>query len=87
AKNTEFDAAMSNVRAATMATAEEQRALGEAALDAGADTAYSASEAAAAQEELAKAGLSVSSVIGGSLNGALALAAAGQLQVARSAEI
>lgn len=87
AKNTEFDSAMSNVRAATMSTASEQRALGEAALDAGADTAYSASEAAAAQEELAKAGQSVSQIIGGSLNGALALAAAGQLQVARSAEI
>ncbi|WP_350351875.1 phage tail tape measure protein [Microbacterium sp. A8/3-1] len=87
AKSTEFDSAMSNVRAATMATAGEQRALGEAALDAGADTAYSASEAAAAQEELAKAGQSVSQIIGGSLNGALALAAAGQLQVARSAEI
>ena len=87
AKNTEFDAAMSNVRAATMATAGEQKALGEAALEAGADTAYSASEAAAAEEELAKAGQSVSQIIGGSLNGALALAAAGQLQVARSAEI
>lgn len=86
-KSTEFDAAMSNVRAATMATAQEQRALGEAALAAGADTAYSASEAAAAEEELAKAGQSVSQIIGGSLNGALALAAAGQLQVARSAEI
>ena len=87
AKNSEFDQAMSNVRAATMSTAAEQRALGEAALEAGADTAYSASEAAAAEEELAKAGQSVSQIIGGSLNGALALAAAGQLQVARSAEI
>ena len=87
AKNVEFDQAMSNVRAATMSTAAEQQALGEAALEAGADTAYSASEAAAAQEELAKAGQSVSQIIGGSLNGALALAAAGQLQVARSAEI
>lgn len=87
AKNTEFGAAMSNVRAATMASAQEQRDLGEAALDAGADTAYSASEAAAAEEELAKAGQSVSQIIGGSLNGSLALAAAGQLQVARSAEI
>lgn len=86
-KNTEFDSAMSNVRAATMATAAEQRELGEAALEAGADTAYSASEAAAAEEELAKAGLSVAQVVGGSLNGALALAAAGQLEVARSAEI
>lgn len=87
AKYAEFDQAMSNTRAATMATIEEQRTLSEAALEAGADTAYSASEAAAAEEELAKAGQSVSDVVGGSLNGALALAAAGQLQVARSAEI
>lgn len=86
-KYAEFDSAMSNVRAATMASVEDQKALGEAALEAGADTAYSASEAAAAEEELAKAGLSVAEIVGGSLNGALALAAAGQLQVARSAEI
>lgn len=86
-KYAEFDQGMSNVRAATMATADEQRALGEAALDAGADTAYSASEAAAAEEELAKAGVSVTEIIGGGLTGALTLAAAGQLQVARSAEI
>ena len=87
AKNAEFDQAMSQTRAATMATAAEQKTLGEAALKAGADTAYSASEAAAAEEELAKAGISVAAIVGGSLNGALALAAAGQLQVARSAEI
>lgn len=87
AKYAEFDQQMSSTAAASMATAEEQRALGEAALEAGADTAYSATEAAAAQEELVKAGQSVTDVVGGSLNGALALAAAGQLQVARSAEI
>lgn len=87
AKYAEFDVAMSNVRAATMATAEEQRALADAALESGADTAYSASEAAGAQEELAKASLNVADIVGGSLNGALALAAAGQLAVARSAEI
>ena len=86
-KYAQFDDAMSNVRAATMATAEEQRILSEAALDAGADTAYSANEAAAAQEELAKAGQTVAQIVGGSLNGALALAAAGQLEVARSAEV
>ncbi|MDR6867534.1 TP901 family phage tail tape measure protein [Microbacterium resistens] len=86
-KSTDFDQAMSNVRAATMSTVAEQEKLADAALDAGADTAYSAREAADAEEELAKAGLSVSDIVGGSLNGALALAAAGQLQVARSAEI
>lgn len=87
AKYTEFDAQMSNVRAATMATADEQRALADAALEAGADTAYSATEAAAAQEELAKAGQDTADIVGGSLTGALSLAAAGQLAVARSAEI
>ncbi len=87
AKWTEFDRAMSNTSAAVMATAQEQKTLSEAALQAGADTAYSATEAANAQEELAKAGMEVSDIVGGSLNGALALAAAGQLQVARSAEI
>jgi TP901 family phage tail tape measure protein len=87
AKYSEFDAAISNVRASTMATADEQRELADAALDAGADTAYSAKEAAAAEDELAKAGQTVAQIVGGSLNGALALAAAGQLAVARSAEI
>ncbi|MFD4111623.1 phage tail tape measure protein [Streptomyces sp. NPDC058650] len=87
AKFASFDQAMSNTAAATMATTAEQEKLGEAALDAGADTAYSANEAAAAEEELAKAGLSVSEVIGGGLNASLALAAAGQLEVARSATV
>ncbi len=87
AKSTEFGAAMSNVGAATMATSDEQKKLSEAALKAGADTAYSATEAAAAEEELAKAGQSVTDITGGSLSGALSLAAAGQLAVARSAEI
>lgn len=87
AKYAEFGSQMSNVQAATMATADEQKALGDAALDAGADTSYSATEAAAAEEELAKAGQNVADIVGGSLNASLALAAAGQLQVARSAEI
>lgn len=87
AKFADFDQAMSNVTAATMATREEQDLLADAALDAGADTAYSAREAADAEEELAKAGQTTAEIVGGSLNGALALAAAGQLAVARSAEI
>lgn len=87
AKFAQFDQAMSNTAAATMATAEEQERLGDAALEAGANTAYSASQAAAAEEELAKAGLNVSQIIGGGLQSSLALAAAGQLEVARSATI
>lgn len=84
---TQFDAAMSSVQAATHATAEEQELLRQAALDAGAATVYSATEAAAAIEELAKAGLSTTQILGGGLTAALDLAAAGELEVARAAEI
>ncbi|WP_022891234.1 phage tail tape measure protein [Agromyces subbeticus] len=87
AKFASFDHAMSQTAAATMATTAEQEKLGDAALEAGADTAYSANQAAAAEEELAKAGLNVSQIIGGGLQSSLALAAAGQLEVARSATI
>jgi TP901 family phage tail tape measure protein len=82
-----FQEGMSQVGAATMATAEEQDKLADSALDAGASSVYSAREAADAQTELAKAGVSVNSIIGGALTGSLALAAAGQLGVARAAEI
>ncbi|EMQ7378567.1 phage tail tape measure protein, partial [Listeria monocytogenes] len=51
------------------------------------DTKYSALEAAQAQEELLKAGLSVKDVIDGGLSGALSLATAGELDLASAAEI
>ncbi|EMZ9829837.1 phage tail tape measure protein, partial [Listeria monocytogenes] len=51
------------------------------------DTKYSALEAAQAQEELLKAGLSVKDVINGGLSGALSLATAGELDLASAAEI
>ena len=83
----DFDQAMSNVQAATHETAENMGLLRDAALDAGAETVYSAKEAAGAIEELAKAGLSTQSIIGGGLTGALDLAAAGGLDVADAAGI
>lgn len=83
----EFDQAMSNVQAATHESAENMSLLRDAALDAGASTVYSAKEAAGAIEELAKAGLSTQSIIGGGLTGALDLAAAGGLEVADAAGI
>lgn len=83
----DFDQAMSNVQAATHETAENMGLLRDAALDAGAETVYSAKEAAGAIEELAKAGLSTKSIIGGGLTGALDLAAAGGLDVADAAGI
>ncbi|WP_353707602.1 phage tail tape measure protein [Cellulosimicrobium sp. ES-005] len=87
AKFADFDAAMSSVRAATMASASEMEALREAAIQAGADTAFSATEAAAAIENLSKAGVSTADILGGALTGSLDLAAAGELDVASAAEI
>ena len=60
-----FDEAMSSVQAATLESAENMAVLREAAIEAGADTQYSATEAAGAIEELAKAGVSTSDILGG----------------------
>src|SRR5688500_13358371 len=51
-----FDKQMSEVQAATHETAANMDLLRESALQAGADTAFSATEAAQGVEELAKAG-------------------------------
>jgi len=83
----DFDEAMSSVQASTMESADNMALLREAALEAGARTVYSATEAAGAIEELAKAGISTADILGGGLDGALDLAAAGQLGVADAAEI
>jgi len=85
--STEFNKSMSGVSAVAGATAGELATLREAALKAGADTVFSASEAATAQGELAKAGVSVADILGGALAGSLGLAAAGQLELGAAAEI
>jgi len=85
AKFAEFDQAMSQVKAATQETAENMDLLREAALEAGAKTVFSATEAANAIEELGKAGLTTEEILGGGLNGALVLAAAGGIGVAEAA--
>jgi TP901 family phage tail tape measure protein len=86
-KFAEFDQSMSQVNAVTQETTANQKLLRDAALEAGGATVFTAKEAAQAEEELAKAGLATASIIGGALTGALDLAASGQLEVARSAEI
>ena len=83
----DFDAAMSAASAATRATSRDLGLLREAALKAGADTQYSATEAAQAITELGKAGVSTADILGGGLTGALSLAAAGQMDVAKAAEL
>lgn len=86
-KFADFDQAMSNVSAVTMETADNMSLLRDAALDAGARTVFSATEAANAIEELGKAGVSTSDILDGGLNAALDLAAAGGLEVADAAGI
>lgn len=82
-----FEKAMSNVGAVADANATQMKALSEAALDAGAKTSFSATQAAEAEAELAKAGVSVTDILNGGLVGSMNLAAAGQIELGRSAEI
>lgn len=83
----QFDKQMSEVGAVSGATAAELDELRAAALEAGKATSFSATEAAKAQAELAKAGLDSSQILGGALTGALDLAAAGTLDLAEAADI
>jgi TP901 family phage tail tape measure protein len=82
----DFDKAMSGVQAATHASAKDISALRQAALQAGKDTQYSATQAAQGITELSKAGVSTADILGGGLKGALSLAAAGQIDVGEAAE-
>jgi TP901 family phage tail tape measure protein len=82
-----FDKQMSEVSAVSDATGQSLGDLREAALKAGKDTAYSATEAAQAEAELAKAGISTADILNGGLSGALSLAAAGQMDLADAATI
>lgn len=81
-----FDKSMSRVAAASQASTQDLGRLRQAALDAGADTQYSAEEAAQGITELSKAGVSTADVLNGGLAGALNLAAAGEMEVADAAE-
>ena len=85
-KFAEFDEAISSVEAATHETTSNMGLLRDAAVEAGASTVYSATEAANAIEELAKAGLSTADILNGGLGGALSLAAAGGIEVADAAQ-
>ncbi|MGW1813277.1 phage tail tape measure protein [Streptomyces sp. NPDC002125] len=82
-----FDKALSNVRAVTGANATEMGKLRAAALEAGKTTSFTATEAANAEAELARAGISTANIIGGALKGALALAASGQVDLTEAAVV
>jgi len=79
--------ALAHVRAVTGASSAEMAKLRAAALEAGKTTSYTATEAADAEAELARAGVSVADITGGALKGSLALAASGQIDLAESATL
>lgn len=82
-----FDQGMSEVQAATHASTGDMEALRQAALDAGADTVFSATEAADGIVELGKAGMSTGAILSGGLSGALDLAASDGMAVGAAAEL
>jgi len=82
-----FDKQMSEVGAVANANADELNQLRDAAIEAGQATVFSATDAAEAEAELAKAGVSTADILGGALTGSLDLASAGQLDLADSATI
>lgn len=82
-----FEKRMSAIEAVSGATAAEMDLLSKKALQLGQDTKFSASEAALAMEELVKAGLSVDEVLGGAADAAVALAAAGEVDLPFAAQI
>ncbi|MFE7509756.1 phage tail tape measure protein [Streptomyces sp. NPDC057540] len=82
-----FDKELSNVRSVTGATGKEMQQLRAAALEAGKTTSFTATEAARAEAELARAGVKTADIVGGALKGSLALAAAGQVDLTEAAVV
>jgi len=81
-----FEAAMNRVKGVSRASAEEIKALTEQAKEQGRTTQFSASEAAAAQEELARAGFSTNEILA-ALPKTLELAASSNVDLAEAAGI
>lgn len=88
-KAADFEQAMANVYSvmAPDEVAQFRDELENLAITMGAETKYSATEAARGIEELVKAGVSVQDILEGGLAGALSLATAGELELADAAEI
>lgn len=83
----DFEKTISGVAAVSGASAAQIKELSTLALKLGADTSFSATEAAQGIEELVKAGVSMGDVMGGAAKASLDLAAAGGVSVAESATI
>ena len=81
-----FEYEMSRIKANASGTAAEMDVLRSTVIQLGKDTAFSAGESAQAANELVKAGLDIGQTMA-ALPGMLDLAAAGELDVAKAAEI
>jgi len=81
-----FEKSLSSIAAVSGATAGEMEQISALSLQLGADTAFSAGEAAAGLEELIKGGLSIADAMAAA-NPMLDLAAAGGIEVGAAAEI
>lgn len=82
-----FEQRMSAISAVSGATGKELDGLRDKALQLGKDTSFSASESAAAMEELVKAGISTKDVLNGAADATVALAAAGEVALPEAATI
>lgn len=81
----QFERSLNQVQAATGASGKEMKSMSDLALKLGADTKFSAGEAADAMLELAKGGFSPAQIQAGALKNTMALAAAGGLDLASAA--
>lgn len=82
-----FEQRMSGVKAVSGASGAEMQKLTDLALKLGAATKYNAEEAGQAIEELIKAGVSVPDVMNGAAKATVNLAAAGEIDLPKAAEI
>ncbi|MBY7109995.1 MULTISPECIES: phage tail tape measure protein [Bacillus] len=82
-----FEQKMADIQAVSGATGEEMKQIGDLAVTMGEKTKYSSVEAGQGIEELIKAGVSLTEIINGGLEGALNLATAGELELGEAAEI
>lgn len=81
----EFESAMSRTQGALNATSEEMESLTDLAIEMGAQTIFSASDAGDAMNELAKGGLTIADIQAGALKSTMDLAASSGMDMATSA--
>ena len=82
-----FEKGIDAIGAVSGASQKQLDLMRQKALDLGAETKFSAGEAASAMEELAKAGVSVTDILNGAADATVALAAAGEVALPEAATI